>query len=164
MARNISHGPRLEEQGNAKGSVPRRWFCQCPWCGPVLAPVDPAEDCKHQLEFASEVAHLASQPLLLLTVARSGVTEHAAADELRERAHRLLPEKPTSLIVRHGSARREGAYVLANGRTRPVLRARSGAPQRWRIVNAAKSRFSISTSRGRRSRRSAVTGDYRSIR
>ena len=36
---------------------------------------------------------------------------------------------------------REGAYVLANGRHRPVLKARSGAPQRWRIVNAAKSRF-----------------------
>src|SRR4029079_6449279 len=36
---------------------------------------------------------------------------------------------------------REGAYVLANGKTLPTLRARSGAPQRWRIVNAAKSRF-----------------------
>ncbi len=36
---------------------------------------------------------------------------------------------------------REGNYVLANGRHRPVLKARSGAPQRWRIVNAAKSRF-----------------------
>src|SRR5918994_706016 len=36
---------------------------------------------------------------------------------------------------------REGSYVLANGRHRPVLKARSGAPQRWRIVNAAKSRF-----------------------
>jgi FtsP/CotA-like multicopper oxidase with cupredoxin domain len=36
---------------------------------------------------------------------------------------------------------REGGYVLANGRHRPVLRARPGAPQRWRIVNAAKSRF-----------------------
>ena len=36
---------------------------------------------------------------------------------------------------------REGDYVLVNGRTRPVLRARSGAPQRWRIVNTAKSRF-----------------------
>jgi FtsP/CotA-like multicopper oxidase with cupredoxin domain len=36
---------------------------------------------------------------------------------------------------------REGDYVLVNGRTRPVLRARAGAPQRWRIVNAAKSRF-----------------------
>ena len=36
---------------------------------------------------------------------------------------------------------REGAYVLANGRTKPTLRARSGAPQRWRLVNAAKSRY-----------------------
>jgi FtsP/CotA-like multicopper oxidase with cupredoxin domain len=36
---------------------------------------------------------------------------------------------------------REGDLVLANGRRRPTLRARPGAPQRWRIVNAAKSRF-----------------------
>jgi len=36
---------------------------------------------------------------------------------------------------------REGDYVLVNGRRRPVLHARPGAPQRWRIVNAAKSRF-----------------------
>jgi len=36
---------------------------------------------------------------------------------------------------------REGAYVLANGRTLPTLKARAGAPQRWRIVNTAKSRF-----------------------
>jgi FtsP/CotA-like multicopper oxidase with cupredoxin domain len=36
---------------------------------------------------------------------------------------------------------REGAYVLVNGRVMPKLRARAGAPQRWRIVNTAKSRF-----------------------
>ncbi len=36
---------------------------------------------------------------------------------------------------------REGDYVLVNGRTDPVLRARPGAPQRWRIANMAKSRF-----------------------
>src|SRR5262245_9700521 len=36
---------------------------------------------------------------------------------------------------------REGSYVLANGRVLPTLGARSGAPQRWRIVNAAKSRY-----------------------
>jgi FtsP/CotA-like multicopper oxidase with cupredoxin domain len=36
---------------------------------------------------------------------------------------------------------REGAYVLVNGKVLPRLRARSGAPQRWRIVNTAKSRF-----------------------
>jgi FtsP/CotA-like multicopper oxidase with cupredoxin domain len=36
---------------------------------------------------------------------------------------------------------REGEYILANGRIMPTLRARAGAPQRWRIVNAAKSRY-----------------------
>jgi FtsP/CotA-like multicopper oxidase with cupredoxin domain len=36
---------------------------------------------------------------------------------------------------------REGAYVLVNGKVMPRLSARSGAPQRWRIVNTAKSRF-----------------------
>ena len=36
---------------------------------------------------------------------------------------------------------REGQYLLVNGRNHPVLDARNGAPQRWRIVNAAKSRF-----------------------
>jgi FtsP/CotA-like multicopper oxidase with cupredoxin domain len=36
---------------------------------------------------------------------------------------------------------REGAYVLVNGKVMPKLRARAGAPQRWRIVNTAKSRF-----------------------
>jgi FtsP/CotA-like multicopper oxidase with cupredoxin domain len=36
---------------------------------------------------------------------------------------------------------REGAYVLINGKHRPTLNARAGAPERWRIVNAAKSRF-----------------------
>jgi FtsP/CotA-like multicopper oxidase with cupredoxin domain len=36
---------------------------------------------------------------------------------------------------------REGLYVLTNGRILPTIRARSGAPQRWRIVNAARSRF-----------------------
>ncbi len=36
---------------------------------------------------------------------------------------------------------REGGYVLVNGRTHPTIQARSGAPQRWRIVNTAKSRF-----------------------
>jgi FtsP/CotA-like multicopper oxidase with cupredoxin domain len=36
---------------------------------------------------------------------------------------------------------REGAYILANGKVMPTLWARAGAPQRWRIVNAAKSRY-----------------------
>src|SRR5690606_31847976 len=36
---------------------------------------------------------------------------------------------------------REGAYVLVNGQVKPDLLARSGARQRWRIVNTAKSRY-----------------------
>ena len=35
---------------------------------------------------------------------------------------------------------REGNRVLVNGRVRSRLTARAGAPQRWRVVNAAKSR------------------------
>jgi FtsP/CotA-like multicopper oxidase with cupredoxin domain len=36
---------------------------------------------------------------------------------------------------------REGNHVLVNGRKRPRIPIRSGAMQRWRIVNAAKSRY-----------------------
>lgn len=36
---------------------------------------------------------------------------------------------------------REGNVILANGRRRPTLTARSGVTQRWRIVNAARSRY-----------------------
>jgi FtsP/CotA-like multicopper oxidase with cupredoxin domain len=36
---------------------------------------------------------------------------------------------------------REGNHVLVNGREKPRIVVRPGAPQRWRIVNAAKSRY-----------------------
>ena len=36
---------------------------------------------------------------------------------------------------------REGSHVLVNGRQKSTVVVRSGAPQRWRIVNAAKSRY-----------------------
>lgn len=36
---------------------------------------------------------------------------------------------------------REGNKLLVNGRVRPVLRPRAGMRERWRIVNAAKSRY-----------------------
>src|SRR5918995_1857781 len=36
---------------------------------------------------------------------------------------------------------REGNHVLVNGRVRPTLTVRDGGIQRWRIVNAAKSRY-----------------------
>lgn len=103
-------------------------------CGPVLAAVDLAEACQHQLQMASEFARLASQPLVLMTVARSKMTDHDAAAELRERAHGLAPVKPTALIVRRGDvaeeisrcAVAEGAGLVVMGlRERP--RGRAGA-------------------------------------
>lgn len=36
---------------------------------------------------------------------------------------------------------REGNVLLVNGRSNPILEARAGVRQRWRIVNAAKSRY-----------------------
>jgi FtsP/CotA-like multicopper oxidase with cupredoxin domain len=36
---------------------------------------------------------------------------------------------------------REGNTILVNGRIKPTILARAGLPQRWRIVNAAKSRY-----------------------
>ena len=36
---------------------------------------------------------------------------------------------------------REGNRILVNGQEVPKMRARAGVPQRWRIVNAAKSRY-----------------------
>jgi FtsP/CotA-like multicopper oxidase with cupredoxin domain len=36
---------------------------------------------------------------------------------------------------------REGNHVLVNGRVRPTVTIRDGALQRWRVVNAAKSRY-----------------------
>jgi FtsP/CotA-like multicopper oxidase with cupredoxin domain len=52
-----------------------------------------------------------------------------------------VPESPESGGPAGMVFGREGQYILVNGRIMPMLRARSGAPQRWRIVNAAKSRF-----------------------
>lgn len=76
-------------------------------CGPILAAVDLDERCDHQLKVASEMAHLASQPLLLLTIARSKISDHDAAQALRERAHGLSPVRPQSLIVRRGDVAEE---------------------------------------------------------
>jgi FtsP/CotA-like multicopper oxidase with cupredoxin domain len=36
---------------------------------------------------------------------------------------------------------REGSVLLVNGKVRPTLRVRSGKQQRWRVINAARSRY-----------------------
>jgi FtsP/CotA-like multicopper oxidase with cupredoxin domain len=40
---------------------------------------------------------------------------------------------------------REGGALLVNGKLRPTLKARNGLRQRWRIVNAARSRYFLLT-------------------
>lgn len=102
--------------------------------GPILAAVDLAETCDHQLRMASEMAQLAAQQLILMTVARTQVSDHDAALDLRARAHGVAPVKPTSLIVRRGEVAEEisrcavveGAGLVVMGlRERP--RGRPGA-------------------------------------
>ena len=72
-------------------------------CGPVVAAVDLGEDSTLQLRMASKLAQIGSQPLLLMTVAKSRVSDHDAAQGLRERAHALNGTKPRELIVRRGA-------------------------------------------------------------
>lgn len=85
-------------------------------CGPVLAALDLAEACEHQLQMASEIAGLATRPLIFMTVARSKTSDHDAAHQLRERAHGLSPVKPKSLIVRRGEVAEEiSRCALAEG-------------------------------------------------
>ena len=92
-------------------------------CGPVVAAVDLADDSQEQLRMASRIAQLSRQPLLLMTVARSRVTDHAAAVSLRDRAAGLAPVSPASVIVRRGrvaleisrSATLEGAGLVVMG-------------------------------------------------
>jgi FtsP/CotA-like multicopper oxidase with cupredoxin domain len=48
---------------------------------------------------------------------------------------------PDSGGVLGGLFGREGNHVLVNGRVRPTVTMRDGAPQRWRVVNSAKSRY-----------------------
>jgi nucleotide-binding universal stress UspA family protein len=97
-------------------------------CGPVLAAIDLAERCDHQLELAANLAKQSGQPLLMITVAPMRLSEHAAGVMLRQRAHQLEGIKPRALIVRRGDiaeeisrcARAEGAGLVVMGlRARP---------------------------------------------
>ncbi len=95
--------------------------------GPILAAVDLAETCDHQLSMASRMADLAKQPLLMMTVAPARLSEHLATRMLRDRCRHLLPASPRATIVRRGGvadeisrcAVTEGAGLVVMG-----LRAR----------------------------------------
>jgi len=71
-------------------------------CGPVLAAVDLTEANDEQLRIAGELAHLAGQPLFLVTVTRRSQTDQISRNMLRGRAHRAAV-MPRATIVRHGN-------------------------------------------------------------
>jgi nucleotide-binding universal stress UspA family protein len=106
-------------------------------CGPVLAAVDLAESSGDQLRLASQLAQLAAQPLILMTVARSKVTDHDATTELRDRGHGLLPVRPRSLIVRRGEVATEIARcAVAEGAGLVVMGLRQAPRGRPGVIAA----------------------------
>ena len=92
-------------------------------CGPVIAAVDLGEHCPRMLEMASLMAHIASQPLKLLTVARARMSDAEAAAQLAGRGRHLQPVKPGGMMVRRGTvadeisrtAVEEGAGLVVMG-------------------------------------------------
>ena len=107
-------------------------------CGPVLAAVDLAEDCRHQLEIASHLAGIARQPLLIMTVATSSTTDHDASQALRDRAHNLSPVKPTALIVRRGGVAEEiSRCAVAEDAGLVVMGVRESARGRPGVIASA---------------------------
>ena len=83
-------------------------------CGPVLAAIDLAEVNGEQLRVAGDLAHLASQPLLLMTVSPRSITDHDAGNMLRQRAHDSASVKPRALIVRRGDIAEEISKCALN--------------------------------------------------
>jgi nucleotide-binding universal stress UspA family protein len=75
--------------------------------GPIVAAVDLAENSSEQVRFAGKLAAIGKQPLVLMTVARSRVTDYAASQQLRDRAHGLPAAKPAAVIVRRGAVAEE---------------------------------------------------------
>jgi nucleotide-binding universal stress UspA family protein len=97
-------------------------------CGPVLAAVDLDDANNQQLQFAGELAQLAGQPLLLLTVTGRRLTDQLTSSMLRERAHRAAV-MPRATIVRHGDIAEQISRCAVAERTGLVvmgLRGRSG--------------------------------------
>lgn len=85
--------------------------------GPVIAAVDLDEHNDAQIAVASQMAALAGERLLFLTVVPDGprsVDDATAA--LRARAHGVGPVRPHLIVVRHGDVAREiGRAAVAEG-------------------------------------------------
>lgn len=75
--------------------------------GCVLVAVDLAEENLRQLTLASELATLAGQPLVLLTVPKADMSDRDAEDALRARARGVRPEPVARVIIRRGTVAEE---------------------------------------------------------
>ena len=94
--------------------------------GSVVAAVDLSEGSDEQLHMAAAIAKVGRRSLVLMTVAKSRVTNHQASQALRERAHRMTTMKPQALVVRRGSVPQEisrGARLEGSGLVVMGLRA-----------------------------------------
>lgn len=98
-------------------------------CGPVLAAVDLEDPNDRQLRFAGELAQLAGQPLLLLTVTARRLEDRLSSSMLRERAQRAAV-LPRATIVRHGDIAEQIARCAATERTGLVVMGLSGKSRR----------------------------------
>ena len=98
-------------------------------CGPVLAAVDLGDTNDRQLQLAGELAQLAGQPLLLVTVTGRRVADHLGSSMLRERAHRAAV-LPHATIVRHGDVAQEVSRCAAAERTGLVVMGLRAKPRR----------------------------------
>jgi nucleotide-binding universal stress UspA family protein len=95
-------------------------------CGPVVAAIDLSDSCDHQLMMADDLAWMAGQPLLLLTVMPNRVDDTVAGRMLRERTRHLKQIAPQAVMVRRGKVadeisecvRNEGAGLVVMGRQR----------------------------------------------
>jgi K+-sensing histidine kinase KdpD len=91
--------------------------------GAVIAAVDLDEHNGRQLRLAADLAAAADQPLSLMTVAGSDLTDEAAAGALAERARGLAMNRPPHLVVSRGTvadeiyraARQETAGLVVMG-------------------------------------------------
>lgn len=75
-------------------------------CGAVLAALDLAETGVRQMEMIAAIAAMTAAPLLLMTAACPGISDHDAAVMLRERA-RPYALTPYAVIVRRGNVAEE---------------------------------------------------------
>ncbi len=107
-------------------------------CGAVLVAVDLSQNSRPQLEAASRMAQLAGQGLLVITVTGDPVSDHDAAEQLRDRTHGLTPVKPTALIVRRGNVAEEiSRCAVAEGSGLVVMGLREPSRGRPGVIASA---------------------------